>query len=85
MDSSRYPTPPSSNSNSRIPSYAQIGGGKVDDSSQQEAAAVLGVSSLSASDNVRSEGGISGVHQSLCGPPAVNRASYDMVQSFDSF
>ncbi len=57
----------------------------MDDSSQQEAAVVLGVSSLSASDDIRSEGGISGVHHSLCGPPAVNRASNDMVQSLIHF
>ncbi len=85
MDSPRYFTPPNSRSSNRVLSCAQISGGKVDNSSQQEAAVVSGVSSLSTSDDTRSEDGTSRVQHSLCGPSAINRASYDMVQSFDSF
>ncbi len=82
MDTSRYSTPPSCNNYSRAPLHTTDVGGKVEDSSRQEAAA-LPISSLPASDEIRSEG-IGGVHQSQCSS-AFNRASYDMVQSFDSF
>ncbi len=86
MDSSRYSTPLSTNSDSKSPPYAQIDG-KVDDSSMQEATAtaVLAVTSSPGNDEIRNEGSISDVHQPLRSSAVDGAAPYVMLQSFDSF